>query len=158
MFVDADADGNPDGTELIIGISGNLTGSAFLGQIIISEFARSNEDAAGEPVGISNLILDPINSDTSDPFFETNLGDMDLEEAHDVLLVSKDITVSNPACAQFYAGSDTCEIANTLPATVSIIVQDFKQIQIPEPATLGLFGIGLAGLGFMMRRRRKTAA
>jgi len=30
----------------------------------------------------------------------------------------------------------------------------FPQSQIPEPSTLAIFGLGLAGLGFMMRRRR----
>lgn len=29
--------------------------------------------------------------------------------------------------------------------------------QVPEPGTLGLLGAGLLGLGFAMRRRRRTA-
>ena len=39
-------------------------------------------------------------------------------------------------------------------ATITLITGDSPNVTVPEPATLALFGLGLAGLGFA--RRRKT--
>lgn len=40
---------------------------------------------------------------------------------------------------------------------IGFVGQQVDPQQVPEPATLGLFGIGLAGIGFAAARRRKTA-
>ncbi len=53
-------------------------------------------------------------------------------------------------------------IANSGGQGTTLAYDNFKltatAVSIPEPATLGLFAMGLAGLGIAARRRRKTAA
>ena len=168
VCVDVGGDGTCDpGTDLIIGISAELQGIAGLsaGDIINTALIETAKDDANVLVGSLNVIDalglapcpinpqigDPPCDDPTDPPFETlALGDLELIGAHDLLHILKDVSLF---CKDLGGGAlDNCT------ASASIWIQDFEQLKVPEPGTLGLLGIGLAGLGFMMRRRRKTAA
>jgi hypothetical protein len=58
--------------------------------------------------------------------------------------LANSITEANPFSAKWRlaAGSGSTDVNFTVSAVV------------PEPATLGVFGLGLAGLGFMRRRKQ----
>ncbi len=45
------------------------------------------------------------------------------------------------------------QLFGTVTAFSGYGIDDLVLIRVPEPATLALFIVGLAGLGFMMRRR-----
>jgi hypothetical protein len=53
---------------------------------------------------------------------------------------------------QVLLGSDISSLANT-----GLLISDGGTHDVPEPATLGLMGVGLAGIAFGARRRRKSA-
>ena len=77
---------------------------------------------------------------------------MVLDGWFETVYVFKDIFLLAPTAS-------VCEGCPDAAASTSSIKQGFIQtFMVPEPATLGMLGIGLTFLGVGLRRRRKTIA
>ena len=83
--------------------------------------------------------------------FEALLSDPSL--IRHVPCIGVDECVSDPVLAERFVFWDT---VHPTTAVHSRLGEVFTEAAVPEPATLALFGIGLAGLGAM--RRKKLAA
>ena len=147
--------------EFSTGSCGGFNAGSLCSEYFDYSFVNIFSGAPGlEPGTETTLFVEAANwfidSDWSlfiDLIFTDSLGN----EGNSLFLSQDSMTYSLGSCTAAIPGIGDCGTGfEGQPVNELFVVS--APIHVPEPASLALFGFGLAGLGFMTRRRRKQAA
>ena len=122
--------------------------------------AYSSIDGGTTSLGTHNTALTADRVDWSSPGTTRNTQNAQLETGKDYCLSTADqrfmtglgYTFTDDADALYFSGSDCAPFGASL---ASIAPFPTAVVDAPEPATLGLFGLGAATLGLLHRRTRR---
>lgn len=147
--------------------------------IIALEFSYRVRTAGGEPriKGNSLEVVEFLSTDLttwyiqerlfSDSGFSTSLGTKQVDNAGGFNLFdsidfapTSELYINTSIIFSIAAGdpaADTCDAGICLTGQIGVFEQRFSQRPIPEPATLALIGLGLAGIGYRLHRYHNVA-
>ena len=126
------------------GLTGNITISGVGSGTFDAAYVFDNQEAEAVGFGIASDLYDLFVSGAGLDSYDMTTPFGPVLATSDQIFLSQWIDVSTSLGTLSVTSADSGSFVATIPVTPSV----------PEPATLGLLGLGLAGIGFARRTRK----